>query len=314
MRNRSSRPSGFKRVKGDIGNGIASIVDNDDGTFTYTFIDGTEFTTSDLTGPQGVGGITIAGYGISVSGRGISDDEYEISFTPTSTTLSEILTKGNTVNGQLKSVSNPTDAQDAATKTYVDALEAKLTVLENRIKALEPAGIGDLIAGGIVFYIAPTPTDLDGDGILDLGLVCALNDYSTNVVWGCYGTDLASVPNVSVSNGVAVGLGAEIGYGMANTNGMLNDCPSSPAALAARSMGTEWFLPSAAELNEIFEQQSILEGVTGFSALLKANYYWTSSEDGSLRGIRLHSISTSIFDDTAYKVASYRVRSIRVFH
>ena len=33
--------------------------------------------------------------------------------------------------------------------------------------------LGNEIAGGIVFYIADTPTDLDGDGYLDTGLVCA---------------------------------------------------------------------------------------------------------------------------------------------
>jgi hypothetical protein len=33
-----------------------------------------------------------------------------------------------------------------------------------------PLAIGDLVAGSVVFYIAPTPTDLDGNGTLDLGL------------------------------------------------------------------------------------------------------------------------------------------------
>ena len=35
------------------GNGIASTVDNGDGTFTFTYDDGSTFTTSDLTGPTG---------------------------------------------------------------------------------------------------------------------------------------------------------------------------------------------------------------------------------------------------------------------
>jgi len=39
------------------GNGIISTVDNEDGTFTFTYSDGTTFTTSDLTGPQGIQGI-----------------------------------------------------------------------------------------------------------------------------------------------------------------------------------------------------------------------------------------------------------------
>ena len=38
------------------GNGIISTVDNEDGTFTITYSDGSTFTTSDLTGPQGIQG------------------------------------------------------------------------------------------------------------------------------------------------------------------------------------------------------------------------------------------------------------------
>src|SRR5690606_10521677 len=39
--------------QGPAGVGIASTVDNGDGTFTLTYTDGSFFTTSDLTGPQG---------------------------------------------------------------------------------------------------------------------------------------------------------------------------------------------------------------------------------------------------------------------
>lgn len=49
-------PQGLAGIDGDDGNdgnGIASTVDNNDGTFTLTFDDNTTFTTSDLTGPEG---------------------------------------------------------------------------------------------------------------------------------------------------------------------------------------------------------------------------------------------------------------------
>jgi hypothetical protein len=51
---------GCKNCKGITllkGNGIVSTVDNNDGTFTITYSDGSTFTTSDLTGPQGIQGI-----------------------------------------------------------------------------------------------------------------------------------------------------------------------------------------------------------------------------------------------------------------
>jgi hypothetical protein len=50
-------PIGATGPQGATGNGIASTTDNGDGTFTFTYDDGTTFTTSDLTGPQGIQGI-----------------------------------------------------------------------------------------------------------------------------------------------------------------------------------------------------------------------------------------------------------------
>ena len=43
--------------------------------------------------------------------------------------------------------------------------------------------IGAYRDGGIVFYIASTPVDLDGDGDLDTGLVCAIQDQSSSIKW-----------------------------------------------------------------------------------------------------------------------------------
>jgi len=39
--------------QGATGNGISNTIDNGDGTFTFEYTDGSTFTTSDLTGPQG---------------------------------------------------------------------------------------------------------------------------------------------------------------------------------------------------------------------------------------------------------------------
>ena len=179
---------------------------------------------------------------------------------------------------------------------YIEALEARIIALEQ----LQPPAIGDIREGGVVFW-------LDGNGG---GLVCAFSDYPSTGEWGCYGTDLPSVPNVAYNGGNPVGPGAEIGDGEDNTTGILADCSSSPAALAARSYGAEWFLPSAKELNEIYINRATLEAVPGFSAF--SNDYWSSTE------LDANNAWGQFFDNgnqlNFYKdYANYSVRAVRAF-
>jgi len=137
--------------------------------------------------------------------------------------------------------------------------------------------IGDFANGGVVFYLfAPGDTGyIAGESH---GLVAAMSDYPTYLEWGCLGQDLPNVPNVSYNGGNPSGLGAEIGDGFSNTNAILNDCPTAPAALAARSLGAQWFLPSAKELNQMYINKTTLEGVSGFTAF--GSVYWSSTEIG----------------------------------
>ena len=125
--------------------------------------------------------------------------------------------------------------------------------------------IGDIVNGGVVFW-------LDSTG--QHGLVVAFSDVATSAKWGCYGTDLPNVLNVS--SDPPVGLGAEIGDGFNNTNNILKYCPTAPAALAARSYGPDWFLPSINELEKIYDNKPTLVGVSGFTAF--SDYYWSSTE------------------------------------
>jgi hypothetical protein len=201
-----------------------------------------------------------------------------------------------------KSATTATTLPGGIDQAYIEALEARISALE-----LPPPAIGDLRGGGIVFYIAPTPTDLDGDGDLDTGLVCALSDVGSTVSWGCFGIDLSSVPNV-VSFPPS-GPGADIGDGMSNTNNILTDCPTAPAALAARSLGPEWFLPSTNELNEIYLNRATLEAVPGVTAF--SFFYWSSTE------FDYQVASSNSFNGggqgTVYKIGSGWVRAVRAF-
>jgi hypothetical protein len=149
---------------------------------------------------------------------------------------------------------------------YIVALEARILALEQS----QPIGatVGDLRDGGVVFWVDPADNTH--------GLVCALSDYATELEWGCLGLDLPNVPNVP-NTPTASGSGAEVGHGESNTNSILADCPSAPAALAARSYGPEWFLPSVNELNEMQINKTTLEAVVGFIAFGN-NPYWSSTE------------------------------------
>jgi hypothetical protein len=120
---------------------------------------------------------------------------------------------------------------------------------------------------------------------------------------------LASVPNVLGISGGHIGLGTDIGDGMTNTNGILNDCPTAPAALTASSLGVEWFLPSIKELIEMSEQKSILEGVTGFSSFVGT--YWTSSEQNASLALKIDFNSPT--SSRVYKIYNYKVRAVRAF-
>jgi len=177
---------------------------------------------------------------------------------------------------------------DATTSNWVSLSAATSTTYS----------IGDIVNGGVVFW-------LDSTG--QHGLVVAFLDVATSVQWGCYGTDLPNVPNVQTYP--PVGFGAGIGAGFDNTNDILTDCPDVPAAFAARSLGAQWFLPSAKELNQMYVNRETLEGVSGFTAF--SNSYWSSTEYNS-------SVAWSQSFDNGNQNASnkgyaYDVRAVRAF-
>jgi len=189
-------------------------------------------------------------------------------------------------------------------KNEVDTLIANLQtqITNNAIR------VGDFHQGGVVFYIlGPGETGyVSGE---THGLVVAMSDIATSVQWGCYGTDLPNVPNVPYNGGVSVGQGAEIGDGISNTNAILLDCPTAPAALAARSLGADWFLPSINELKKIYDNKTTLEAVDGFTDF--SNYYWSSTEiDVNFAWVRGF---YNGFQSAANKNLTANVRAVRAF-
>ena len=154
--------------------------------------------------------------------------------------------------------------------------------------------IGDVVNNGVVFHLF-----VDGEtGYVsgeNHGLVVAMSDVAS-VEWGCYGA------------GILLSLGAEIGDGFNNTNDILNDCPTAPAALAARSLGADWFLPSINELKKIYDNKTTLEAVDGFSPF--SSYYWSSSDHDFNFAWRQNFFNGQ---GLYYKDLTYNVRAVRAF-
>lgn len=217
--------------------------------------------------------------------------------------VGDVVALGNSVNDQLKNVTDPTDAQDAVTKAYVDALEARLDSLEDRVVVLEPAKVGDLHEGGIVFYIDETG---------EHGLVVSLVDQSQSAEWGCYGV------NVSGAGSFAIGTGNQ------NTIDIIAGC--SDAGTAAKICGdltlngySDWFLGTYYEMKEL--QTALSEVEAGISAnsgesLKNGLFFWSSLESGVAEnqawGIQYNQNGT-VNSQNLDKNTTNAVRAIRAF-
>ena len=172
--------------------------------------------------------------------------------------------------------------------------------------------IGDFRDGGVVFWIDPVDDKH--------GLVCALMDYSIAVSWGCLGIDLPNVPNTKRKGKSPFGLGAEIGDGLNNTNNIIKDCLSAPAAMAARSLGPEWFLPSINELNQMYLNKVVINAtaVNNGGMEFTDNTYWSSSEDSGYTAwirhfneIRKDSVTVRTIIGNQYRTFKTDVRNVR---
>ena len=150
-------------------------------------------------------------------------------------------------------------------------------------------GIGDTgPAGGIVFYV--TDHGLHG-------LEAAPADQSSGAPWGCLGTLLNG------AGGTAVGTGAQ------NTADIVAGC--SESGIAARIANDyslngydDWFLPSAGELDLLYQQRAVVGGFVNVG-------YWSSLQDGTLYAT-IKDFSNNYWS-FANKDSFFRVRAVRAF-
>jgi len=159
--------------------------------------------------------------------------------------------------------------------------------------------IGDLIEGGIVFYVDETG---------EHGLVAALEDLG-QFEWGCWGTGIAG------ADGLAIGTGYQNTLDVLSQNCQTQGggITASQAALSYETEGyTDWYLPSKDELLEMYNTigNGGLEGnIGGFSS----TYYWSSSESVNIYCAWFVVFGDGITGYLNYKSNTYRVRIIRAF-
>ena len=215
-------------------------------------------------------------------------------------TLANVVALGNSANGQLKNVTDPTDDQDAATKAYVDLLEAQIAALDSRITALEPqpAVIGELRAGGVVFWVDPADNTH--------GLVCAIANQSEGIQWG--------------GSGILIGgTSAVIGTGATNTDIIITELGPGTAYAAGLARAytegeyNDWFLPSSAELAEMYNNRAAIDSTATANGgiVFTIGWYQSSTEWSSVASRLIHFGSGSI--SSGSKSTGYYLRAVRAF-
>ena len=178
--------------------------------------------------------------------------------------------------------------------------------------------IGQFREGGIVFHIFQSPSDEDEDGILEIAVICAVEDQ-TNIIgiqWGPDGlTPWAENPDPAGLNGLPRSWdGSRLTDAIIAAHGM-----SNAAGLARTYTGggyTDWFLPGEFDVERmktepvysIINAASLINGGSPFAGLL----YWSSSELNALEAAtNLYGSGNGFNANNRPKSSLHSVRAVR---
>lgn len=135
--------------------------------------------------------------------------------------------------------------------------------------------IGDYVFGGVVFYLASTPTDLNGDGISDYGLVCSIDDLSTAIKW-------SSNTNQTSAWGEAPGTGKNNTDLITAIYGSNTTYAAGLASLYSGGGYSDWFLPSLNSVQYMYNNRNSINAaaIQNEGSVFGAVGYWCSTEFG----------------------------------
>ena len=186
--------------------------------------------------------------------------------------LSDVISNNNSANGQIKNVTDPTDAQDAVTKAYVDDLLARIEAVENSEPVVLANGITDTRDGNHYEVVKIGNQIWMAENLKYLPSVVGPGTGSETApyyyVYGYDGTDVNAAKATAnyttygvVYNWTAAMAG--LASSTTNTSGIQGVCP------------TGWHLPSDAEWTELTDYL----GTDAGSKLAGNAILWT---DGTL--------------------------------
>ncbi len=163
---------------------------------------------------------------------------------------------------------------------------------------------GKIYQEGFIFHL---------DTLSNTGLVAALNDQVEEMQWGCLGINIPEIEDFSQYSIIFPNILADdIGKGSFNTNSILMECSEDNiAALTCRGLGSEWYLPSIGELNEMYT--NLFKNGTG--NFIPNNHYWSSSEHNSEKASLIRFTHSNLPSPFKFfnKDSSQAVRAIKSF-
>lgn len=167
---------------------------------------------------------------------------------------------------------NKDDEEPVLTNQERLQTETPLQIVNSGVSIDELYGL--TYEGGLIFYLNTT----DGTG-----LVAATGNQSDNADWGCSGTDIPGLDNVSdLPSNPETAVGARVGDGKDNTAAIVAAC--TEAGFAAKLCDNlvingkdDWFLPSRGEMFLIFSNLHVKAGIDFDTG----QFYCSSTEDDS---------------------------------